>query len=708
MEITALKIWTAFIVKSFVVALNKDKVNVKKSLSDNPSASPRNSSGFRSHNHLRAHRRFKSGAYTTEHGNLIHPRLLEVMEHKQMFLIIGFSDAPTPLTVHSSLPLSVESFEMFRHRKPSGMSSLQLRVHRDQYELSTIGQSVFVSDDKHFILSLDLPSWVRVEGKLVQFAERFRYGSADPLPPLPPPPVSSVPQALPYLLHGHSEIAPPVVVQTTVIDNAHACMDNIQQHMRQLRYLMVPQFRMISRHNDEAHRLDESQMITLFPLSPSGATQHWFASLESSRHRTWDNLAQEFLRQFSFNTVVDVLRRELKALRQRSNESISSFISHWHRKIAEIIDRPLERDKIHMVLRSLQPRITRHVVGVPFIDFGSVVLPCMMSRMVFREICGQILPLVMLRGRNPPEDRETVLTVRHVVEPGSSKLTEVELLTALTPRPPPQPVPPQSRWIYTVLIIRLSVTTNPLPIRTTHAVPSPVDGIHFLDFAEFDNHIHIVQTSFVLIPDVEEVQTPYINHSQTPDVQYILCGGRLAGIFQHLPDALIRALSQIRVETTTTSERPTWIHRAWAISSSLHQKVKFIHDVRSSQCSLWEIFHSAEPVLQISHSDDNLFLTGSRSTAWASEFMTIPDHMYRSDSGFIPIEADYRYMARLRKERVRARLTHTPFDYLVHPYTLSLADYFVRASKPQTHLDRIIGRLNTTQKAKIQRLVHKL
>ena len=75
-----------------------------------------------------------------------------------------------------------------------------------------------------------------------------------------------------------------------------------------------------------------------------------------------------------FNTVVDVLRRELKALRQRSNESISSFISHWHRKIAEIIDRPLERDKIHMVLRSLQPRITRHVVGVPFIDFGSVVL----------------------------------------------------------------------------------------------------------------------------------------------------------------------------------------------------------------------------------------------------------------------------------------------------------------------------------------------
>ena len=115
-------------------------------------------------------------------------------------------------------------------------------------------------------------------------------------------------------------------------------------------------------------------MITLFPLSPSRAAQRWFAYLESSRHRTWDDLAQEVLRQFSFNTVVDVLRRELKALRQRSEEFVFSFILPWREKIAEIIDRSLDRDKIQMVLRSLQPRITRHVVKVPFIDFGSVVL----------------------------------------------------------------------------------------------------------------------------------------------------------------------------------------------------------------------------------------------------------------------------------------------------------------------------------------------
>ena len=75
------------------------------------------------------------------------------------------------------------------------------------------------------------------------------------------------------------------------------------------------------------HRLDEAQMIMLFPLSLSGAAQRWFASLDPSRRRTWDDLGQEFIRQYSFNIVVDVSRRELEALRQRPDESVTSFIS---------------------------------------------------------------------------------------------------------------------------------------------------------------------------------------------------------------------------------------------------------------------------------------------------------------------------------------------------------------------------------------------
>ena len=113
-----------------------------------------------------------------------------------------------------------------------------------------------------------------------------------------------MPQASPYLLHGHSEIAPPVVVQATIIDDAHACINCIEQRMRQLRVSnsstiwddlesmlvasLPTKFRMpnIERYTGigcpridlriyntmiRAHGLDESQMITLLPSSLSGA-----------------------------------------------------------------------------------------------------------------------------------------------------------------------------------------------------------------------------------------------------------------------------------------------------------------------------------------------------------------------------------------------------------------------------------------------------
>ena len=53
-----------------------------------------------------------------------------------------------------------------------------------------------------------------------------------------------------------------------------------------------------------------------------------------------------------------------------------------------------------------------------------------------------------------------------------------------------------------------------------------------------------------------------------------------------------------------------WIHRAGAIPSSLHQKMKFIHNDQVVVVqSVGDMFISAELVLQISHSDDDLLLT---------------------------------------------------------------------------------------------------
>ena len=118
------------------------------------------------------------------------------------------------------------------------------------------------------------------------------------------------------------------------------------------------------------HRLDKAQMIMLFPLSLSSATQRWFASFDPSKRRTWADLGQELIRQYYFNTVVDISRRELEALNQRPDKSVTLFTFYWREKIAHIIDRPSKRDHINMIMRSLQPHFARHLMGFPQTDFG--------------------------------------------------------------------------------------------------------------------------------------------------------------------------------------------------------------------------------------------------------------------------------------------------------------------------------------------------
>nr|CAN67366.1 hypothetical protein VITISV_007976 [Vitis vinifera] len=533
----------------------------------------------------------------------------------------------------------------------------------------------------------------RIDGQQAQQVLPQDGAQYDHTVPPPPPPSQSAPQAMPFTLHSQTEVAPPpITVPTPTSEDPRARMDRLEQRLRQLRTSdraityedfdgapmasLPAKFRMpeIERYTGigcprihlrlystimRAHGLDEDQMIMLFPMSLSGAAQRWFASLDVSRRRTWDDLAQEFLRQYAFNTVIDVSRRELEALRQRTDESVSSFISRWWGKIAEIIDRPPKRDQIQMVLRSLQPRIARHLVGVPFIDFGSLVSalynvedgisrglwtysspsdikgkkPFVGQRSMDVSTIGSSSQRPLMRHQPIPQLSEPhssyaphqyrpraprpaydqtytpqTLALPYYASqgikrpPALRKLTEAGLLTALAPRPPPQPIPPQFRMDLhcayhqrpghetdrcTALrhavqdlidqgLVHLgqpSVTMNPLPAHTTHAIPHPADDIRFLDFDEIDDHVHMlsdddsdlepimsdviyemsgvtlgppmlapfrlvpeaasvqaatveplilphysVRTPFILIPDVEEVQALCVDDPQTLDV----------------------------------------------------------------------------------------------------------------------------------------------------------------------------------------------
>ena len=179
-----------------------------------------------------------------------------------------------------------------------------------------------------------------------------------------------------------------------------------------------------------------------------------------------------------------------------------------------------------------------------------------------------------------------------------------------------------------------------------------------------------------------------------------------------------------------------WIHEAGAIPSSLHQKVKFIHEGRIITIqSDKDVVTSFEPVLQISHSEEDLHLTGfvfyevqvvnleddnrdmvpmsfdqhnstlvfimmkgmsympglglGRRQQWPREFAFTIDHDIPYGLGYTPSKDDARHMAMLHRDRVRACLFGVPFDYPLRPYTFQLADYFTRGSEHAPHTEGV-------------------
>ncbi|KAL6316583.1 hypothetical protein AAG906_018838 [Vitis piasezkii] len=366
------------------------------------------------------------------------------------------------------------------------------------------------------------------------------------------------------------------------------------------------------------------------------------------------------------------------------------------------------------------------------------------------------------------------------------------LLTQLALRPVPQPVPPHFRMdLHCSYHQGLGHDTDHC-IALRHAIQYLIDqGLVNLRQPSVDGVSLGLQvpTPFSLIPDGEPFQ---LAHS-TPLIQIVTRSGRIAqpppppvkpfeGVTSHeevrrVDDKVLRQLqigcsshrvpsvlldngsalnvcplattialgfspsdfgpSTQTVRAYDSTKREVMgtlvidLHIGPATFSTLFQ---FIHDGRVITVqSTRDMFASSEPILQISHNEDDLFFT--RFTFDEIQTLEIEDfyrdfvamsfdqhnnivvldmmratidHDTKFGLGFVPTEVDYRYMVRLRKERVRAHLSHTPFNYSIQPYRMSLVNYFVKGSDIQPRIEEIDSVVHTDREIELQHLFHQL
>ena len=72
----------------------------------------------------------------------------------------------------------------------------------------------------------------------------------------------------------------------------------------------------------------------MFQNTLTGAALCWFFNLEDFLIRTWEDIGNEFYKQYTYNTEVDITRRDLETTKEKTRETFSVFIIRWTAKAA--------------------------------------------------------------------------------------------------------------------------------------------------------------------------------------------------------------------------------------------------------------------------------------------------------------------------------------------------------------------------------------
>ena len=97
----------------------------------------------------------------------------------------------------------------------------------------------------------------------------------------------------------------------------------------------------------------EKLLAQIFQNTLTRATLRWFLNLDDARARSWEDIYREFQNQYKYNIEMDVTGRDLEATKQESKESFSTFITKWRSKIAQMMNRPSEEEKLTIIVKNL-------------------------------------------------------------------------------------------------------------------------------------------------------------------------------------------------------------------------------------------------------------------------------------------------------------------------------------------------------------------
>lgn len=119
--------------------------------------------------------------------------------------------------------------------------------------------------------------------------------------------------------------------------------------------------------------LTKPQKLSLYGRTLSGVAATWYTKLEDTVKQNWEELAEAFIDQYSYNTQVEMTIQELEATRQNPTEPFVEFVARWRAKAAQMTDRrPSEKDQVQMMVRNLEHDMLQKLIVAPLFTFKNL------------------------------------------------------------------------------------------------------------------------------------------------------------------------------------------------------------------------------------------------------------------------------------------------------------------------------------------------
>ncbi|KAL3747229.1 hypothetical protein ACJRO7_016069 [Eucalyptus globulus] len=159
-------------------------------------------------------------------------------------------------------------------------------------------------------------------------------------------------------------------------------------------------------------------LINSFQDSLVGPALTWFIELDMEKVRTWEDLVDEFLQQYKFNTEIAPTREELVRVEKRRTESFRAYAQRW-RVIASQVKPPLsEKETMKLLLQAMPRDFFEKMYNHTCMNFATFVELGERIEGIMRE--GRLMENTN-RRYNPKRDKESAVEIAYIQNSFSQK-----------------------------------------------------------------------------------------------------------------------------------------------------------------------------------------------------------------------------------------------------------------------------------------------